>query len=262
MSNVIKSLYTERETQSEKQIQIKPFYLENTSELNKDVTFQEETAEQIIQDAKVKAKALQEQAEGLVIEARRQIEIERQQWNEERFILEQEAKKQGYEDGMEQGKQEGYSHYDTMLREANEIVNQSKDAYYQYLQQSEEVIFQLGFTLAEKIIGQQLESDQSTFLSIIKKAIKEVRDEKEIQIFVSPSHYKMVHEQKEQLLSLLNGEATLFIYVDEELHTHSCMIESAFGRIDVSIDSQLSELKEKLAELLMGEMNSEGGTIN
>ncbi|WP_162595920.1 flagellar assembly protein FliH [Bacillus sp. CGMCC 1.16541] len=256
MSNIIKASYAEKE-RAKKEIVIKS--LSYGKQVN---TEKEETAEQIIKRAKRQSDQLQQEAEALLVEARNQIELERQQWEQEKEYLEQEAMQKGYEDGVEQGKKAGYADYEALISEAVTITNQTKESYYDYLQQSEEVIFQLGFTLAQKIIDQQFNVDKTSYLSMVKSAIKEVRDEREIQLFVSPTYYEIVHDQKQQLLSLLNGEATLFIYVDEGLSTHGCILESAFGRIDVSVDSQLNELKQKLAELLMGDMSRESRTTN
>jgi flagellar assembly protein FliH len=40
------------------------------------------------------------------------------------------------------------------------------------------------------------------------------------------------------------------IYANAELNVNDCFIESAFGRIDISIDTQLQQLKKQLLQLL------------
>ena len=47
------------------------------------------------------------------------------------------------------------------------------------------------------------------------------------------------------------------IFPDDDLKETDCIIESTFGRIDASVDSQLHELKLKLLQILEGEMEDE-----
>lgn len=55
------------------------------------------------------------------------------------------------------------------------------------------------------------------------------------------------------MIALFPKELDFYIYPDEELSEMDCIIESANGRIDASIDSQLEEIKNKLIELLESE---------
>ncbi|MFC3882574.1 flagellar assembly protein FliH [Bacillus songklensis] len=259
MSSIIKSQYTKDHVVQKKTIQIKHFASAGSVEREEQTVEEQQThPEQIIQEALAKAESIKQQAQSMLQQARSQLDADKQQWEEEKQKMAQDAKRKGYDEGLRLGKQEGMQAYRALLAEAKEMIDQTKRDYHSYIQSSEEVILNLGFEIAEKIIGQQLEQDREKFLPLVKTAIKEVREHREIHLFVSTCYYSVVHEKKEELLSLLNGEMNLFIYPDEELSEMACIIESSFGRIDASVDSQLAEIKKQLLELLKEESGHEG----
>lgn len=257
MSSIIKSQFTNNDHSNRgKTIQIKRFASAAPIEQEENLRERlEQEAENLILEAQAKAQAIEQQAQMMLSQAKRQIEIDQQHWEDERQRIAQEAKQQGYEEGLRQGKQEGMQAYETLLNEARAMIELTKQDYYSYMESSEEIILHLGLEIAEKIIGQQLAQEPEKLLSLVRTALKEVRDHKEIQLFVSPSSYPFIQGYKEELMALLNGETSLFIYPDEELANTSCIIESSFGRIDASVDSQLDEIKKQLIELLKEDVN-------
>jgi flagellar assembly protein FliH len=48
----------------------------------------------------------------------------------------------------------------------------------------------------------------------------------------------------------MTTDTDVSIYANAELNADDCYIESAFGRIDISIDTQLQQLKNQLLQLL------------
>ncbi|TYR82718.1 flagellar assembly protein FliH [Priestia megaterium] len=260
MSSIIKSIYANELKDSMKQIEVKTFVHEVVDKPLTE-TLSSEQAKQIISAAQETSRQLKKQADEYMESARAQIQHEQQQWEQEKQRLYEAESRKGYQSGYEQGRADGYEEYQGVLDKANQIVEEARQKYYDYMNQAEEVILELGFTLAEKIIHEELQVNNN-FLSLVKGALKEVRENKEIQLFVSPHYYSYVCEKKYELFELLNGEASLFIYVDEHLEETDCIIESSFGRIDASIDSQLVELKKKLKERLLEGSKSESRAVN
>lgn len=261
LSSIIKSIYANHVNDSAKKIEIKPLFSEKNLNNSNGRAVNNENPDKIITEAKEASARLYEEAEARLLEVKQQIKAERQQWENEKVQLYEAEKKKGFNAGYSEGQHAGYQDYIALLEEAQAAVNVAKRDYTDYLSQAEEVILELGFTLAEKVIGQKLQRDnEQGFLSLVKQAIKEVRESKELRIFVAPCHYEMMCENKQQLFDILNGEASLFIYVDENLTGENCIIESVYGKLDASVDSQLMELKKKLKLRLMEEKQSESET--
>ncbi|MED1906517.1 flagellar assembly protein FliH [Cytobacillus firmus] len=203
-----------------------------------------EEAERIVNSARIDSENLARQME----EQRRALEQEKQK------VLE-EARSQGFASGADEGRQSALREYSELIHMAREVVNSAKHDYQQHIESSERTILNLGLKVAGKILGEALEQNSDQFLSIVKRALKEAREYTEIQLHVHPMHYDLLLSHKEDLIRVFPKETDLYIYPDDELSNTSCIIESANGRIEASVDSQLEEIKIKLFEMLESEPN-------
>lgn len=202
-----------------------------------------------------------QEAESLLIEAKQkakavadEVQQAREHWEkQEKIMYIEQAQKEGYQQGIEDGIQKGYNEVAGEIAFAKKVVESSKKDYQQHIESSESVILDLAMKVAGKVIGRQLENDEESFLSIVKKAIKEARDYREVQLHIHPIQYQSILTHKEELISIFPKDTELYIYPDDDLNESSCIIESENGRIDASVDSQLQEIKMKLTELLEGE---------
>ncbi|WNS77173.1 flagellar assembly protein FliH [Bacillus sp. DTU_2020_1000418_1_SI_GHA_SEK_038] len=212
-----------------------------------------EQAQSIIAEAEM-------EAESIISLARHEAELIRQQLEQDvqSFEIEKEniaaaAHESGYASGYEEGREKGYLEYLEIIESARAVVDSAKNDYRMHVESSDREILEIGLKVAQKILGKTIQENKEEFLPIVKRALKEARDNQEIQLHVHPSHYDYLLSNKEELKILFPREIDLFIYPDDELGESSCIIESVNGRIDASIDSQLEEIKRKLVEMLEGE---------
>ncbi|WP_436375778.1 flagellar assembly protein FliH [Cytobacillus sp. BC1816] len=207
-------------------------------------------------------KSAREEAERIVNTARidsenmtRQIEEQLKALDKEKQRVLEEARSEGFAAGADDGRKNGLREYSELIHMAREVVNSAKHDYQQHIESSEQTILNLGLKVAERILGEVLDKNGDQFLSIVKRAIKEAREYTEIQLHVHPMHYDLILSHKDELIRVFPKETDLYIYPDEELSNTSCIIESANGRIEASVDSQLEEIKRKLFEMLESEPN-------
>jgi flagellar assembly protein FliH len=207
-------------------------------------------AQKIIADAEQQANAIIQNARLELQQIQIQIEEDQNRWQYEKEQLIQLAKEEGYQTGYQQGKEEAYQKYQSLIQEAQKIVDAAKKDYEDHIHSSESTILMIAMKVAERIIGTKLQENNELFGSLVKRAIKEIREHSDIVIRTHPKFYDVVLSQKKEILSLLQKEKDIYVIPDDELEENSCIIDSSFGRIDASVDSQLSEIKEKLLELL------------
>lgn len=251
LSRIIKSQFAKTAEVKNKQIKIRNFDLSDSPE--EQVNFQEYMITEQIEDAKREAKALIKEAETKADQILQEIEQAKEYWeNHEKTECMKQAYDSGFTEGVQTGRSSGYEEWIGKIDQAKEIVDSSKEEYVKYIDSSEAMILELAITVAEKIIDQKLRESSEAFLSIVKRTIKEARNYREIQLHINPVHYEEIIEQKEDLQAMFTKETALIIYPDPELSEDSCLIESANGRIDASVDSQLREIKDKLVDLLEG----------
>ena len=196
-------------------------------------------AEQIIQSALAEKSKIAEQ-----------IVQERNAWIQEKEQLFEQVKLEGYAEGLELGRQEAWKQYQANIEESQRIINLAKKDYDEKVQSSEETILALSIKLAEKVISTKLLESRENFLPLVKQALNEVKEYENIKIYVHPTSYELLLSQKDELNLLVTNDTDISIYANAELEVNDCFIESAFGRIDISVDTQLQQLKKQLTELL------------
>jgi flagellar assembly protein FliH len=213
----------------------------------------DEQIEAMLQGARQEAEAIVEAARSEAEKNYQHINRQREELEHERQAVFEEARQQGFASGVDEGRQSGFEEYRSLIQSAKEVVYSAKHDYQQHIESSERTILNLGMKAAGRILGQVLDQNSEHFLSIVKRALKEAREYREIQLHVNPVHYDLLLSHKEELIMVFPKETDLYIYPDEELSQTSCIIESANGRIEASVDSQLEQIKRRLFEMLESE---------
>lgn len=243
-----------------KEIKIQPFQFFQPHPANE--------LEQAEKEPEITREEILAERDQLLAEARQQVEMEKQQfahfqqqqlqvseeakqqWEEEKLHLQQQAYDEGFAQGYEEGVQKANADMQQTLHTANEIMTSAQGNAQKYLDSQESVILELGIASAERIMNTVLAREEETFVSIVKRALKDAREMKEIKIYVSPEYYEVISKNREELAEMFPPDVPFLIFVNEDLANAESYIETSHGRIVVSIDTQLNELRLKLREIL------------
>ncbi len=255
LSRIIRSVYSPQQEEKTYEIHIRDLFTEQFDEMVDEPN--EPSMEQLFQE---KQKRLDEER-NLLLSEREEFERYRnhqleelanlkQLWEEEKIVLQKGAYEEGFGQGYEEGIQKANSDMIDSLKLANQTIENSKENARKYIEDQEHVILELALTAAERIIGASLDRDEDVFISIIKRGLKEAREMKEIKLYVSPKYHGIVTKNRDELAEMFPTDIPFFIFVNEDLNDTDCYIETNRGRIVVSIDDQLNELRLKLSEIL------------
>ncbi|QPC46343.1 flagellar assembly protein FliH [Mangrovibacillus cuniculi] len=212
-----------------------------------------EEKEFILSQAVMESNSMIQQAQEEVAKLYEQLKDEQEQFQEWRSNELQIAKKEGYEIGLAEGRHTAQMEYESLLEQAKTIVQQSEIQVQQHLENAETTILRLSMEVAESILHDTLAESPEKFISLVKHAIKLGKEQKKLQLHVHPKMYELLINVKSELDHLLPPDATLTIFADDDLSTTTCFIESPAGRIDATVDHQLTELKSRLLQLLQEE---------
>lgn len=171
-------------------------------------------------------------------------------WEQEKTALQQKAYEEGFQVGYEEGRNKSISDMSESVKAANDVSDLSKENALKYLDGQERIILEIAMKTAERILGKTLEEDEEAFLSIVKRGLKEARETKEIKLYVSVSHFELVSSNRAELASIFPPDVPFLIFANDDFDTNDCIIETNQGRVVVSVDEQLNELKEQLVEML------------
>ncbi len=259
LSRIIRSIYTQSDSDNVKEIQIRDMFEVLDLEDGEDGSSQHQLS----------IEEIMAERDRLLAEARASLQVEREafeqekqmhfqeiehlklSWEEERPNRVQEAYDEGFGQGYEDGVNKSTEAMAESLQTANEVINQAKENARKYIDDQEAVILELGLTTAERIIGASLERDPDLFVSIVRRGLKEAREMKEIKIYVSPAYHALITANRDELAEMFPVDVPFMIFVNEDLKNETdCYIETNHGRIVVSVDEQLNELRLKLHEIL------------
>lgn len=252
LSKVIKSSFANQIETEKKTIALKKILQAQTD--NEIITDRDEQiASKKSELADQELKRALEEADNIRKEAENEYQQFQQRMNDELIANQEQAEQlfkqaedNGYNEGFQNGLQEGQKQYEAFIQEAKDIVAASKNDYFKRLEEAEPTIIHLALKVAEKVITETIEEKDERWLSVVKAVINEVREQEQVKLYIHPNWYELVMSYKDELLLLVPNCDHLYIYPDVHLDEHGCTIETAYGKIDASVDSQLTEIKRTL----------------
>lgn len=252
LSNVFRSYHTIMQNGNKKEISIRNLTVPEQVETKNETTLEAVVAERdrLLQDAK---KSIEQ--DKMLIEQMRQTATEdiasmQAAWEDEKVSLQQQAYEEGFQVGYEEGHNKVLSDMAESIRTANDATELAYTNAQKYLESQERIILELAMRTAERIMGLTLQNDPERYLDFVKRALKEVREMKEIKLYVSLDYFELVSDNRTELASIFPPDVPFLIFVNEDFKATDCYIETNHGRIVVSIDEQLNELREKLVEIM------------
>lgn len=213
-----------------------------------------ELKRKVMREAEQQAEALMKQTVEKAKELKEQAEEEIEQWWEERRKLDdehivkaqEEGRKQGYEAGLVQAKEEIDAQYKDFIEQGRELLVLAQQNKEQIIREAEPFLLELSCMIAEKIVRKQLTVSPEWIIELVKETLLRKRGKGLVTLSVSPDSYPYVQQFREELLLVLDSEAELQIMPDGNIQDQGCVIRSSYGSIDATIDTQLEEIKQAL----------------
>jgi flagellar assembly protein FliH len=177
---------------------------------------------------------------------------------EESFLLQlEEAKRQGYEEGyqlgVEDGRQFAKEQYQFQLQKADDILEQAYREKAAIIKEADPFVIELTMEIAKKVIQQELKANPEALIDSIKQTLSSVYETASISIGVAPEDFSFVQKQREQLRAIDNGQLEIKVFPDYSIEQGGCIIRTSSGSVDARIDVQLSEIKKVLLAYQQGD---------
>ena len=200
--------------------------------------------------------------EKLLVEARREREKILQEAQQEKMRILEEAqkeaqalKKQGFEGGFLQGKEEAKKEVREILQKKialwESMLQEIKQVREKSLLELKELILELSLAIAERVIRR--EAKREPFLAeLIEEALQKLNHRERVILRVHPLDVALLKDVKEELCSRLDGLEYLEIREDARCARGDFLVETEFGSIDGRVSAQLHWIKKELLEEIQG----------
>lgn len=158
------------------------------------------------------------------------------------------AREQGLAEGIRAG-EESYRAKLTRLEALAETLRAERAEFFERI---EPELVRLAVSIAEKIIGRELELNPDTVLDVIRGAVRRLRDREMLRVSVHPRDVARVREAREDLISAVDGVRKLEVVEDRRVDIGGCVIETPNGTLDARIRTQMDEIGRVLEETIPG----------
>ena len=208
----------------------------------------EEVKKQTDEAQTIKAQA-ENEAQKIIADAREQAS----QIQAKSEIEKDEIKRNSYEEGLKEGKKDGY---DSGKEEVNRLIDRSHkileavlNRREQILNETEEQIIQLVLLMTRKVVKVMSENQKSVVMANVLSALKKVKARGDITIRVNLEDVKLTTEHIKDFIEQVESVSGITVVEDSSVEKGGCIVETDFGAIDARISSQLSELESKILEI-------------
>ncbi|MFD1032796.1 FliH/SctL family protein [Metaplanococcus flavidus] len=163
--------------------------------------------------------------------------------------------------GFDAGKLQGYEQAEEDFREKRlEMEGLIREAYTEkakIVQEAETFLLSLSVRIAERVIKEELEQHEEQLLNIVKQALKHIEEAEDIIMQVSLDDYPVLLPFMEELKTYVRADCELKMIPVANVEKGGCMLHTPSGSYDITIDSQLEEIKKHLLAYCEEKTNDE-----
>ncbi len=163
--------------------------------------------------------------------------------------IRQEAFQQGVQQGMQQAAEAFQQEFQNAFDFLQNTINALQQGQQAIFQQSEETVLELLIAMTEKIVGALNEPQAKVIEHTLHKVLKTADIAGRVKVLVNPTEIEYLKNVENELRMQFPDLKELGIIPDESIAIGGCVIETDLGKIDARVNTQLTEMADKLRKL-------------
>ncbi len=164
----------------------------------------------------------------------------------------EQYKQKGYEEGKARAEEETRAlreEAEASLKEAGEILSNSRRKAKEIVASSENKIVELAVAVAERLVCKQLELDPEAITGIVRETMNILDGGEQVELYVNPSDLESCLSYRENLKEDFKEIIKLDIIADEKISRGSCRVESESGVAEYIIGEEKNQLEDLLLSI-------------
>ena len=187
-----------------------------------------------------------EEASHLIRKAREEALAVSRDAEREAASLVEKSQLDAYRQGLAQAEADIGDLFERAQAEVDGIINDAKEQRNELLDSMEPRVFRLALEIAEKILGYELDRNESAFMSMLRSALSNVKNESTVTLRVNSSEYVRFFKSREVTMHTQSGTLQANVVNDPTIGFGGCLIETESGAIDAGASAQLSQIGKNL----------------
>ncbi len=222
-------------------------------------------AEEIIRDAEQKAfeavkqktdeaQIIRQEAEDEAVriktEARNEADALKAETEADVDAIRKKAEKEGFDKGREEGFASGKGEVERLIEQLHSMLDRIIEKRNEIIDETESQLVSLVLMISKKVIKVISENQKNVVINNVIQALRKLKSRGEVLIRVNLEDVELTSEHVKDFMRMVENVRSVTVVEDSTVDKGGCIIESDFGEIDARISSQLSEIEDKILELV------------
>lgn len=176
----------------------------------------------------------------------------------------EQAAADGYHAGIEQAKLEAEQHSQEISAQLAQLIERLDTAIIRaeqdrldLLDSAEPAVVELVLESVRKVVKHEVKTDPSVVARNIKSCLRRIKDVHDVSIRVNPAELESVKSVRDELISCSECVHSVILTDDRRVGPGGCIVESASGDFDATIETQLERITSKIREIAADASDSE-----
>jgi flagellar assembly protein FliH len=153
----------------------------------------------------------------------------------------QQARARAIQDGFKEGYERGAEQWQQAVWAARESIKVA-------VEQAKPQIVQLALRVAEKILRQKLDTTPEAMVTMVDEALRSLQGQNQMRVVlrVNPADQAVLELRRQRWMDRHPSITSLAIVADESFPRGGCRIESDFGTVDATLETQIGVIERHL----------------
>ncbi len=162
----------------------------------------------------------------------------------------QQEKQKAYDQGFQEGLKQSEQKYHEQFNKSFQILKKIADKFHREMdtiyETEEHEMMSLILDISRKVTDLEIELNPEIILTILKKGLNQINDNRSIKIHVNRKDWELVKENLDAIRMQVDLPDDVEIVSSPRVEPGGCVIETTNGSVDASIDTQFQEIRRKL----------------
>ena len=168
--------------------------------------------------------------------------------------IQEAAYQEAYRIGLDEGREKAFVEQNAVLNEKldrfEEIIRSVETLKADLLSSNETHIMNLIFSMARKMLMDEVSSRREVILSVVQQALMSAQSEENITIRVSPADFQFIDQIKEKLSKDFDALKRSKVEAAEGVSDGGCIITTNYGSVNATIEQRVEKLWASISEKL------------
>lgn len=168
---------------------------------------------------------------------------------EEAEVIKEEARKAGYEAGLEEGKRVAHEQVARQYQDSLDMVQRQQlmqqSQLHQWFQEMEPEMHRIVLEIAATVLKRQVETDPDVIVSQVRAALDALCNAAWVRVRVNPLHLPRLTGANLESEYAVRAERLEYVG-DDSITPGGCLVEAPGARIDATIESQIERVSNTI----------------